>query len=54
MPARDLVDAGIEYLVLDLSTMELGSQVLADEVVATWGFEPLYEAGAVVVLQRSP
>jgi len=45
---------GIEYLVLDLSTMELGSQVLADEVVATWGFEPLYEAGAVVVLQRSP
>lgn len=45
---------GIDYLLLDRSTMGDASRELADEVVATWGFEPLYEAGPVVVLQRSP
>lgn len=53
--APALPDPGfVEYLALDRSTMGEESREFADEVIAVWGFETVYENGPVSVLRRPP
>ena len=46
--------SAIEYLVLDRAAMDGASEAMAVDVAATWGFASIYEAGPVIVYQRTP